>query len=314
MKDLGEIAELINNHSIDIRAEVIAANMLEWGLEAESLAVFHAGQFKRPYSPDVLSAEVVRLNDHRKVLAMRLSRDGLYDDLPEGMFHEFSTSPLESGKDMATESRSLKKQEEASRQFFRPIEQELFYHRVLLEKEERRLLNKISSRRYQDIFQDFWKITPDLPGELISEMILILPFAHRIAGDYALAAACLSALLNENVKYRQFEINRTFEIKQKRTSVSWNELGNCSLGGDLISGESFNEICPAVEFIIGPIVNSDIADYIGKGKRVGFIRCFFSYFVPIGMEYSFSVEKPVRFHFTLSDGEEAPVMGYNTVI
>jgi len=48
-------------------------------------------------------------------------------------------------------------------------------------------------------------------------MILILPFAHRITGDYALTAACLSALLKEEVKYRIFEIEKSFEIKDNHS-------------------------------------------------------------------------------------------------
>jgi hypothetical protein len=314
MMNLNKIAELINSLNQDIRAEVIVANLFEDGIEPEAVAAFHQGQFKRAFSPDVLSADVVRLNDHKKAIALFLSRDGLYDCLPEGLFHEFTSTPLESGKEMAHESRVLKKQEEVSRKFFQPLEQEFFFHRILLEKEERRLLNKIGSRRYQDIFQEFWKISPDLPAELVSDMILILPFAHRITGDYALTAACLSALLKEEVNFRIHEIQKSFNIGQSAGSDTHNQLGKCSLGGEFIAGLAFNEICPAIDFIIGPIVNSNIDDYLGNGSRVDFIRCFFSFFVPVGMECSFSIEKPVEFHFTLAEGDKAPVMGYNSVI
>jgi hypothetical protein len=316
MDKLGKIARLINERNEDIRAEVIAANLMEEGLDAESIAVLYQGQFKRSFSPDILAAEVIKLNDYQKVVALNLSRDSFYDCLPEGLFHEFSSSPLESGKEMAHESKGLKKQEEESRKFFRPIEQEYFHHRVLLEKEERRLLNKIGSRQYQDIFRAFWKISPGLPPGLVSGMILILPFAHRIAGDYSLTAACLSALLKEDVNYRVFTVKKIFEPEEGNKSVSTRHggLGHCTLGGDLISGHSFHEVCPAIEFNIGPLTNSEIDDYMGSGSRVDFIRTFFSFFVPVNMECSFQVVKPVDYHFILSVGNEATVMGYNSVI
>jgi hypothetical protein len=314
MENLSNIADLINELRADIRAEVIAANLLEEGLEKESLAALYQGQFKRSFSTDILFSEVLKVNDYESVLALYLSRDGLYDSLPEGLFHEFSYTPLESGKEMAHESKVLKKQEEESRKFFRPLEQEFFHHRVLLEQEERRLLNKIGSRRYQDIFRLFWKIKPGLPDDLVSEMILLLPFAHRITGDYELTAACLSALLKEEVNFRIFTVDKSFSMEGDHSPAAGNQLGNCSLGGDLISGQAFHEICPTIEFSIGPIINSKIDDYIGHGSRVDFIRCFFSFFVPVSMECSFEIEKPVVFHFSLAEGDQAPVIGYNSVI
>jgi hypothetical protein len=314
MDNLEHIAGLVNSMNMDIKAEVVAANLLEQGFEQDGIAAFHMGQFKRAYSRDILYADLVSLTNYREALGLFLSRDGIYDELPEGLFHEFSSSPLDSGKEMASESRILKKQEENSRRFFQPLEQEFFYHKVLLEEEERRLLGKLESHNYQDIFREFWKISPDLPSELVSEMILILPFAHRITGDYALTSECLSALLSEKVDHRTYQIRKNFQSHTESGRRSRNQLGNCSLGGDLIAGDTFHEICPAIEFIIGPLVNSDIEEYIGNGSRVDFIRCFFSFFVPVGLECTFSIEKPVKFHFSLLEGEEAPVMGYNTII
>jgi hypothetical protein len=314
MANLENISVLINDLQQDIKAEVIVTNLLDAGIDMESIAAVNKGQFKRNYSKDILSAEVIKLNDYRKVLALNLSRDSFYDSMPEGLFHVTSGKPIDSGKEMAFESRQLRKDEEFCRKFFNPIEQEIFFHRVLLEQEERRLINKISARRYQDIFQAFWKIEPGLPQELVSYQILLLPFAHRITGDYSLTAACLSALLEETVSYRTFSTEKNFKIEPNNHQVSNNSLGNCSLGGDLISGNDYQEICPAIEFIIGPLKNSKIDEYIGYGERVTFLACFFAYFIPIGLECSFKIDKPVVFHFTLAEGEAAPVMGYDTVV
>lgn len=314
MANLEKTSDLINYLEQDIKAEVIVANLLNADMDMESIAAINKGQFKRSFSKDILSTEVLMLNDYRKVLALNLSRDSFYDSMPEGLFHLISSNPMDSGKEMAYESRQLKKEEEFCRKFFSPIEQELFYHRVLLEQEERRLINKISNRRYQDIFQTFWKIEPGLPRELVSYLILLLPFAHRISGDYNLTAACLSTLLDEEVNYQVYTAGKHFKIDDNHHPASNNTLGNCSLGGDLISGDDYQEICPAIKFIIGPLKNSKIDEYIGHGERVAFLKCFFAYFIPVGLECSFIIDKPVVYHFTLAGEEAAPVMGYNTVI
>ena len=314
MEKLAEIADLINGIGEDIRAEVIAVNLLDEGTDPESIVIVNKGQFKRGYGKDVLFAETLKLGDYRKVLALYLSRDGLYDGLPEGLFHSFLFESMDSGKEMAHESRKLKKEEETARKFFWPLEQELFHHRLLLELEERKLLQKLSNKQYQDIFEKFWKIDPGLPAELVSYLILLLPFACMIVGDYALTAACLSDILKEEVRCRVFSALNTFSIENDHRPVSNNHLGNCSLGGDLICGDHYAELCPAIEFTIGPLVNSKVDDYIGNGVRVNFLRCFFSYFVPAGFDCTFRIERPVVFHFTLEQGQKSPVMGYNTVI
>jgi len=314
MANLEKISDLINNLQEDIKAEVIVANLLNSNMDMESMAAFNKGQFKRNFSKDILSTEVLKLNDYRKILAFNLSRDSIYDSMPEGLFHNISSKPMDSGKEMAIESRQLKREEEFCRKFFSPIEAELFFHRVLLEQEERRLIHKISTRRYQDIFQTFWKIEPGLPQELVSYLILLLPFAHRMSGDYDLTAACLSVLLDEEVNYHLFSAVKYFKTDTNHQAASNNTLGNCSLGGDLISGNDYREICPAIEFKIGPLTNSKIDEYIGHGDRVAFLNCFFAYFVPVGLECSFKIDKPIVFHFTLAEGEATPVMGYNTVV
>jgi hypothetical protein len=314
MEKLAEIADLITDMREDIRAEVVAANLIEAGIEPESIVSLNKGQFKRGYSKDILYSNVIKLNEYKKVLALFLSRDGFYDGLPEGLFHHFVFEPVDSGKEMAHESRKLKKEEEATRKFFWPYEQELFLHRLRLETEERRLLKKISSKQYQEIFERFWKIEPGLPADLVSMLILLLPFAHRITGDYSLTADCLSAILKEEVKFRVRTPKRTFSTENDHRPVSTNQLGKCSLGGDLICGTHYAELCPTLEFIIGPLRHSQVDDYIGSGKRVNFLQCFFSFFVPIGFECSFTIEKPIVFHFTLNEGEQAPVMGYNTIV
>ena len=118
MNDLNEIAFSINHLKHDIKAEVIAAEIIENGLSPAEIVIIPDGSFRRKYSKDVISAEVIKSDDGQKVLGIHVTRDGLYDSLPEAIFHDLSTQPLTSGHEMAKLSKMQKNEEKEARLFF----------------------------------------------------------------------------------------------------------------------------------------------------------------------------------------------------
>ena len=81
------IKDKINGIVHDLRAEVLMAMFFErYDKEKERFMIAPQGQFKRPFRKDVLEARTVDYNFVR-FLTVNLSRDGIYDSLPEGFFH-----------------------------------------------------------------------------------------------------------------------------------------------------------------------------------------------------------------------------------
>lgn len=315
MKDLEQLIRSINLYPADIRAEVILADLIEDGLVPDDFTVFFDSHFRRGYSRDILKAEAFSIDDFKRILAIRLSRDGFYDILPEGMFHPPPDTALSSGKDMANDSRKEIKVEEETRNFFHPIENELFYQRIELELQERRILEKLNDSHFDDFFLRFWQIDQTLPKNLISRLAMMLPFCNTIVGNFKLTASCLANILKEEVHYK---IRHTSEVNSDIFSdrdLDEFALGNASLGANLITGSEFIDYSSSIKFIIGPLKRTDVGAYLADGEITSFIDCFCGFFIPVEMEYSYEiVVNKEKQEFIMDSGENQAVMGYSTMI
>ena len=307
--NLTQLKERINILPFDLRAEVVLAVLLD-GLKkdgADFLVKYH-GQFKRPYSKDVLNCEIIDYDyDATQFLQINLSRDGIYDTLPEGISHFPRQDKLkQSVEDLTKNSRQLKLEETAARKFFQPFENEFFLKGLEIEKKEKELLLQLNEADTLDFFYEFWGIEKDLPKALISKFIRLLPYTYKIVGKLELTAFCLSYLINEKVEIVELGYKEQADSEQ---SVN---LGDCRLGLDMISGSSYMDYSMHLEFKIGPLENTKFHEYIHQGSLKKFIELFYEYFLPMEIDVRSTILLPKaleEFNF-----EKEPVLGITTRI
>jgi len=255
------------------------------------------------------------VNDNDAVLAVYLARDGIYDLLPEGLFHSSSTTALESGKDMASDSRKESKIEAEARKFFRPFENEFFYQRVQLELQERLTLNKFNDNGMDDFFLNFWKIDQSLPRELTIRLASMLPFVKDIVGDFNMTADCLSSILGEKVDY-SLHFSKEPHVKSKIFEQEKEfMLGQADLGVNMVTGGHFVESRKLIRFQIGPLKRTGADPYLENGEYARFIDCFSAFFIPMEIDVEFEVimQKELQ-EFVLDSENKQCIMGYNTII
>ena len=315
MKDLEHLIHLINSYPSDIKAEVLMADLILNGFSQSDFLIFFDSLFKRGYSNDILKAEKILINEVQEMLAIYLARDGLYDLLPEGLFHVSPDSALTSGKGMASNSKKESKIEEETRKFFLPFENEFFYQRIQLELQERLILQKLNDNSLDDFFLNFWKIDRSLPKELIIKLSAMLPFVKEIVGDFKMTANCLGAILEEEVTHMiQYTSEPHTDTGIYQTDDGYS-LGKASLGVSLITGGHFLESCKLIRFSIGPLKKTGIEPYLENGDIARFIDCFCSFFIPMEMFFEFDVmmQKELQ-QFVLDSDEAQSIMGYTTII
>jgi hypothetical protein len=314
MKDLGQLVRSINSYPSDIKAEVLMADLIENGLTDSDFLIYFASLFKRGFSRDILNADQVMLNDTQETLAVYVARDGLYDLLPEGLFHASPESVVSSGKGMASDSRKDRKIEEETRRFFLPFENEFFYQRIQLELNERAILRKLSDSSLDEFFLEFWKLDRSLPEELIVRLSAMLPFVREIAGDFEMTSSCLGVLLDEDVTHT-IHYSSGPDPGSGNGSTSGARLGKAVLGADLITEGYHLESCKTIKFSIGPLKKTGIEPYLKNGEITRFISCFCSFFLPAEMDYEFVVTIPEEYQeFALAGRESGSALGYNTII
>lgn len=140
---------------VSLRAEAFCAALLDNGLYFDNLTIEFAGSFRRTYRNDIDKVLIENEDQRNDRISLILNRDGIYDKLPEGLFHQSLGSGRTAAlKDMIGEHRRYREEEKAARKFFQPIQQEIFRFAVMAEQEERNILFATLSGQVSEAFSD----------------------------------------------------------------------------------------------------------------------------------------------------------------
>ena len=238
------------------------------------------------------------------MLSLDLSRSSLYDYLPEGFFH---TQKNNNQKSSFSANRVKSKKEEASaRSFFSPIENEFFYQRLNIEKNERILLNNFYSLK-DDYLIDFWKLNQDMPREYLLKLIKLLPYSFKIAGNLELTRLSLEKILKNKVTFTIKYVTKNKTKKRKQQS-------NNRLGVDVILNSVDNAIAhPYLEATIWLKNNQEIGSYVSNEGINKFLEVFYSYFLPLELDVKTKYEVKSSLGFSLDEKDNSTI-GISTKI
>ncbi|WP_322545186.1 hypothetical protein [Elizabethkingia miricola] len=290
----------------DIKAEVIINNLQEnYAITSEQYIIQKEGQFSRTYRFDILDAQ---LTESTQIVSLNLSRDSIYDVLPEGISH--APKKDSSGKDvdvMIKECHEQKKHGKLARLFFQPFENEFFQYGVAIENFESTFLSGLNDSIVPNIFRNFWNMSSSLPHSLVAKFIRLLPYSYKIVGNISLATHILSVLLDEHIEVSDRNYHKYTDESQAIL------LGNMCLGLDSISGTCYNDYSQHLDIKIGPL-KSSLIDFISEGNKKKIIEMYYEYFFPIEVEVNTIImlsEDKQKFKF---NDTEASFLGYNTSI
>ncbi len=291
----------------DIKAEALLLLAVDRGLEQDEYMVGCDALFSREFSKDISFSEVKEDSQKKPLLQLHLSRTGLYDQLPEGLF--FQARKQTTTGDMCADYKHNKKREEEIRKFFLPFENDFFKQRLAIEEEEDRLLEGLRSGLLNDYFTRFWDLPAALPKALAAPFVLLIPYAYQIAGNLDLTTHSLEQLLKEQVVIHKKNI-RQMAAHGMHTPC----MGEGVLGLDLVCGNEFFEDNFALEIEIGPLKNSQVTEYLPGGSKKLLIETFARFFVPAGTEtiVSINVEQE-RQHMCIKK-DAGPLLGYSSTL
>ena len=290
-----------------LRAEALCADLLGNGFSFKDLVIKHAGSFKKSYRNDVESLTINnKEGSDKENLEVELNRDGIYDRLPEGLFHQSRGNANTRGlAKMVEEYKRYRDEEKQARKFFQPLDQELFRYSVLVEQEERTLQMGMLKGSLEHTFNKFWDIPHGLPAGAASVLVRIMPWLHRIKGDKLLTAKALGMMLELPVTIKEY-----YAGEQHREENVF-RLGDGELGVDTVVGNMFMEPSLCWEFTISEIAAGQIVSYTGTQPYSNFLKHFTEVFIPIEIDAIFVYELE-----TTTGGEEKGenVLGYSLTI
>lgn len=298
---LEDLSKRLNQVYENLRAEVIIAELQKnTSLTSSNITITNKSTFRRSHRRDVLDVSVK--NDTN--LDFSLSRNGLYDQLPEGVFHALSSS--KNNTSYSGLRKKYKEEEKDARHFFSPIENEFFQQTLNIEVNEQELFNSFSNLDHH-FLSIFWKIKNNIPKNLLSKLLQLLPHSYKVAGNTELTALCLEKILNKNVSIKKTYVNNNNTIHHLDS--------NFILGVDFSLENSNSKIyTPMYDVTIGPIEENEIDNFTNKKSGINqVISIFYDYFVPLEIETKTKFDVNHKKGFTLNN-DTHPVMGVSTLI
>ncbi len=315
MSKIDDIADEINGFNYDVKAEAVIANLMENGLGSDEFVVNPASTKKRGFSKDIEKAEIQRLRNNQNLLTIHVNRDGLYDALPEGLFHSPGDQPQKNSSEMSRESKKLRTEEKEARAFFLPFENEIFLQRGAIELSERKLLKQFSETVFDQIFPEFWNLDKSLSHDFVSRLVLTLHYAHQIAGNLPLTIKCLEFIIREQVSIRIIQSEQRINLNGNNIAEDSLIFGSARLGETFVCGNDFDDLIPQAVVTIGPLKNAAVRDFLVGGSALQFLECFYNYFMPHGLDVKTIVlTEREKQHFLLGDPAAELILGFNSGI
>lgn len=313
MYDHSTIEMNYNKLQTDFKAEAVAVNLLKYHRSVSNIFIERIGVNDRAYLKDIRSISSHYLGFDEEVLSIKTYREGIYDYLPEGVFHPPSLNTSRKNvESVVNEIRKQKRVEDDARKFFRPFELEIFFTEIsaLLKEFDFDLASDTDSLLH--IFSDLWPVVKMLEKKDAYVFLHILPFFHQIRADKSWFEKCMTAFLQVPVCI-SFEPNEIDRMKEDDSSIM---LGNSRLGINFItSGKHFDGERNWV-VNIGPIPYEDMKNYIPGHPFRKVLQALYDFCLPVSVEIfeNFITEKK-HDSFVLQDDERnANRLGYSTFL
>ncbi|NAW50023.1 hypothetical protein GNY06_00980 [Elizabethkingia argentiflava] len=314
MNNIYDITDTIKHHNTlytDYKAEVMALNLMKY-YQVDKVYLKRLGSNNRSFNKDVhtISSYVYDLDE--MVVHITSFREGIYDYLPEGLFHPPSLGSYKSRiDDMIAQIRRQKKVEASAREFFQPFELELFFLEMNALAKENEFEIIESAELLLTKFQELWPLLNRLDKDTAKIFIYMLPFFHTVRGRKDWLEKCLSAFLQIPVQIR-FTPNHVNDIKEASDAIS---LSNYQLGISMVlSGEHMNgERNWAIHY--GTIPYQHIAKYVPNSDLRKLLRILYAHCLPatVEAEEHFVTEKNDR-SFVLDEHQDTGRLGYSTFL
>ncbi|MFD1258009.1 type VI secretion system baseplate subunit TssG [Mucilaginibacter terrae] len=304
-----------NQLETDFKAVTLAAELIEQGsATADNVVILPLGPKKRAYAKEIASiTSYTSAYRNREMLAININREGLYDMLPEGLFHQSPASSV-----MITEEAMIKdiaarrEEEKQARLFFAPLETELYHIRTVVELYESRLDKKSNYDELVNIFLKEWREFKCFTNQQMVILMHVLPVIHDQRNNLQFISSVLSIMFHAN-----FEL--LYELKSANpTTAETNQLatklGTGVLGVNFIAGQVFE---PEEELIItiGPVTANQMLNYLPGTRTAQALHVLLSYFIPLQTTVSTKYVLQPDFQKTvLGFEQENSCLGFTTYL
>jgi len=295
----------------DYRGETFAAELLQTGLSYDKIYFKTLSVFKRPTSKDIEAIKLDVKDNGEDHILLELNREGLYDMLPEGIFHFKDIKGKRKDKDAILKNIEREREEERhARKFFGPFENEFFQLRLQLELKKRSLLKPGCAESNREFFETVFGDASMLTEHQVLVLLYILPIAHKIRGDIEKITYCIYLLIRYNTN-----IKRTKSYSVVEFNESMPGMGSAKLGINMVAGKSFRSLELCYDININEIEKENLVSFFPKGSNYSVVQFVFIFLFPGNSNYKIKLHlrNEDRSVFLSSDKNDS-YLGFNSYL
>ncbi|MDL2305077.1 type VI secretion system baseplate subunit TssG [Bacteroides sp. OttesenSCG-928-D19] len=302
----------VNNADTDYKAEVVAASLIEQGFNPEQIMIVRDGIFRRSISTEVEKVYQEFSNyDLVDYLCIRANKEGMYDMLPQGLFHQpINKYATKDKEDILEEIRIHRTEEFFARKFFHLFE--LIADRTLTNAYlfEAKYDRKTRNSEFTDLFSHYWSVLQLLTLRQAVFFMHVIPLLHRIRSHYRNMEQAFSLILEIPVKISAIKLP-----KKKADDIFESRIGENGLGVDFVLGNEFDDGIHDLELTIGPMPAAIMKNYLETAKGYRILEQLCEIFLPAHafVVYDFIID-PQDSQFILSDENHSTYLGINSFI
>jgi len=321
LEEYENLLEKIAHLNNDIKVEALLSELIDnKQIKLNEKKVKTLGLFRRGYRRDV---NEIHLDKDEKLNVFKnfvfsIWREGIYDSLPKGIFHDLRKEQKRSTLEQAKQGVEIEqKEKQAARDFFAPIEQEFYNQRIFLELQERAVLSGFRNERETAAFaKELWELdTNGIDNKKIIALLFFLPYTFRYKGRLEELNTVFSLILGDNVHIEIVESN-TSHVAQSNVQT----LGSFFLGETLVLGQTFEDWITGLRIKIMDLSAEETLKYLPGRNQHKLLNILQRFFLPIDADKDLKLdvikqERTFEFEHIDTDTKNCnDILGYTTFI
>ena len=267
-----------NSLYTDYKTEVIAHHIWSNYKDIDGVFLKRLGGNNRSFYKDLKRIKAEYVDVKSLIVSVESYREGIYDYLPEGLFHPPSfRSTRENISNVVEQIRQEKRVEQKARSFFQPFELEVYFSQLKAID----LAVSFDGLTKEDAFLamagELWPLVKLLDAKNAKVFTSLLPYFHRERGKKDWMEKCLSACLSlpvsigfvPNIRSAQRELSSSLLLD------NWVLGINSVLDGQHFDGEKNWKI----DF--GPISYDALPLYLEGSALRTLLQAIYDYCLPV---------------------------------
>lgn len=302
----------INNLHTDYKAEIVALNLVKIYSEANQIFLKRLGNNDRSFKKDVDNIATQAYEFDETTISIETFREGIYDYLPEGIFHTPTLGKAYTNIDQVVHQIKKQKEiEEDARKLFEPFELETYYVELVALHMENKYDILEESDLLTKTISELWTLLSELDTQTARVFIYLLPFFHSVRGSKQWFEKCLMAFLKVpvHITFVPNMIKNTDTVSGAMDNAD-PQLGiSTILSGDHMDGQRNWRIN------IGPIPYDILDQYVPQSGLRKLLKRLYDFCIPLNVDVveEFITERKEE-SFLLSDESNTSILGYSTFL